>query len=171
MKGYKVVSQALQSKNGIQWVKGVLQKCQFAEDHKVFKNGFHFSQVPCFAVFHAPSHLAFKNHVSSERPMQLLNNMPKPELSYKYVEVEASGEILTDGDISSSSTMTIVREIPEEEWKQLCTGTFTNHNGTKYTLTAGLFHNEKEHAVENIYGHKMWFREGQEVKANSTTKA
>ena len=171
MKGYKLVSQSLQSKNGIQWVNRALQKCQFAEPHKVFKNGFgfacfsiHFSKVPCFAVFHAPSHLAFTNPSSFERPLQLLNNMPKPELSFKYVEVEASGEILTDGDISSSSELTIIREIPDDEWKQLCTGTFTNANGTQYTMVAGVFHNDNGPAIENCYAHQMWFSDGQEKR-------
>jgi hypothetical protein len=164
MKGYKLVSQSLQSKNGIQWVKGVLQTCQFGEPHKVFKNGFHFSQVPCFAIFHAPSHLSFVSPASFERPLQLLNNMPKPELNFKYVEVEASGQILTDGDISSSKELTIVREIPDDEWKQLCTGTFTNSNGTQYHMKQGLFHNEKGPAIQNAFGHKMWFKDGLEIK-------
>lgn len=164
MKGYKLVSQALQSKNGVQWVKGVQQSCQFVEPHKVFKNGFHFSQVPCFAIFHAPSHLSFATPMSFERQLKLVNNMPKPELSFKYVEVEAGGEILTDGDISSSSLMTIIREISEDEWQTLCTGTFTNTNGTQYQMTKGLIHSDKDHAIQNVFGHKMWFKKGLEVK-------
>jgi hypothetical protein len=165
MKGYKIVNQVLAGLN-TQWVIGVKQVCQFNEPHKVFKNGFHFTQVPVFCLFATPSHLAFASCNSSERPLKLVNNMPKPELKYRYVEVEASGDILTNGDVMSASELTITREISSDEWDKLCTGVFTNSSGTQYTIKNGLFNNENGHAIENTSGHKMWFREGVELKKN-----
>lgn len=56
----------------------------------------------------------------------------------KYAEVESIGPTVSDGIKVATTELKIVREIPYDEFREMCSGEITNyyHNGEKFSVTS-----------------------------------
>lgn len=101
-------------------------------------HGFHFCQLPVFVS-------TYYNWIH--------------DTSIRFAEVESMGTTLTVWDKSVTNRIRIVREIPREEFEQLCTGVF-HLNDVEYHYSRGHLHREDGPAVTFSNGTKQWFRGG-----------
>lgn len=108
------------------------------EDPFMCEIGFHFCKIPVFVD---------KYYLWTE------------DTTVRFAEVESGETTITEYDKSVTNNITIIREIPREEFKRLCTGTF-ECDEIIYKFRNGLLHCDDEPAVEYSDGTQFWYRDG-----------
>jgi hypothetical protein len=151
MKGYKIFNHDWTSESKYQGetdqIYEVGQIYKISNDQIALnKKGFHFRRLP---------YNVCRTNFGDEN-----------KYKYKYLQIEASGQILQIDNECVCSQIKIIKELSVQELEELGNGILIGKDGSKLYCLKGQLHREDGPAVEEANGDKHWFLNGKRHREN-----